>query len=79
MTSTSPSLAIIDLNAYAHNIGVVRRFIGNHPGIIAVVKANAYGHGLVPVARKALECGVSMLGVATGTLSDRPVGSDGSA
>jgi len=64
MASISPSEAIIDLNAYAHNIGVVRRFVGPGPGILAVIKADAYGHGLVPVAQKALEAGVQMLGVA---------------
>ena len=34
------------------------------PGIIAVVKANAYGHGAVPVARALEQAGVAMLAVA---------------
>lgn len=65
MSNTAPSRAIVDLRAYAHNLGVVRRFVGNDAHIAAVVKANAYGHGLVPVALKALECGARMLAVAT--------------
>lgn len=63
--STSPSRAIVDLNAYCHNLEVVRRFIGGQTDIIAVVKANAYGHGLIAIARKAVDCGIAMLGVAT--------------
>lgn len=65
MSSTAPSKAIIDLSAYAENLGVVRRFIGPQAQIAAVVKANAYGHGLIPIARKAVDCGVRMLAVAT--------------
>lgn len=64
MSNTASSCAIIDLDAYAHNLGVVRRFTEDQAGIIAVIKANAYGHGLLPVARKAIETGVRMLGVA---------------
>lgn len=63
--STSPSRAIIDLNAYANNMAVVQQLIGAHGGIIAVIKANAYGHGLLPIARAALAHGARMLGVAT--------------
>ena len=52
----------VDLEAIAHNISVVR---GNSTAeVLAVVKANAYGHGLVPVAKKALESGATWLGVA---------------
>ena len=65
MSETSPSRAIIDLNAYANNIATVRRFIGAQTQIIAVVKANAYGHGLLPIAQKALTLDVPMLAVAT--------------
>jgi alanine racemase len=59
------SRLIIDLDAYAHNLGVVRSLIPEDCGIMAVVKADAYGLGAIPVARKAVECGVAMLGVAT--------------
>ena len=42
--------AEIDLSAIRHNLSVVREKIGPRPGILAVVKANAYGHGSVEVA-----------------------------
>jgi alanine racemase len=65
MKYEGPSRAIIDLDAYAHNLGVVRNFAGPRRRIIAVIKADAYGHGAVPVALAALRAGAAMLGVAT--------------
>ena len=62
---TGPSRALIDLDAYTHNLEVVRRFAGRKSRLIAVVKADAYGHGAVPIARAALAAGAFMLGVAT--------------
>ncbi len=59
------SRAIVDLGAYAHNLGVARHFAGAHRTVIAVIKANGYGLGALPMARRALDSGVSMLGVAT--------------
>ena len=59
------SRAVIDLDAYAHNLMVVRNLIPRSTRILAVVKANAYGHGAVAVARRAVAEGVAMLGVAT--------------
>jgi len=61
----APSFATVDLDAYAHNLRAVRDFAGPGAKLMAVVKANAYGHGLVPVARKAVAAGAAMLGVAT--------------
>jgi alanine racemase len=55
----------IDLDALAHNIGEVRSRIGAGQRILLVVKADAYGHGAVEVARAAVEAGIDMLGVAT--------------
>ncbi len=43
--------AEVDLEAIRHNIGVVRRRIGAAAEILAVVKADAYGHGVAAVAR----------------------------
>ncbi len=43
--------AEVDLGALRHNAGVVRRRLGDDTSILAVVKADAYGHGAVPVAR----------------------------
>ncbi len=65
MSATSPSRVHIDLNAYAENLGVVRHMLPEGCAIMAVVKADAYGHGLVPIARRAVAEGVAMLGVAT--------------
>lgn len=55
--------ASIDLHAIRHNISEVRKHIRKETKIMAVVKANAYGHGAVPVAR-ALEDLVDAYGVA---------------
>lgn len=55
--------AEISLGAVSHNLGVVRA-ITRCPHIIAVVKADAYGHGAVPVARRLTAEGVDMLAVA---------------
>jgi alanine racemase len=49
--------------ALVHNIGEFRRIIGPRRKFMAVVKANAYGHGLLEVAGVALENGVDWLGV----------------
>ncbi|MCL5269746.1 MAG: alanine racemase [bacterium] len=54
--------AEIDLAALKHNLARIKERIGAAE-ITAVVKANAYGHGMVPVARAALEAGASCLGV----------------
>ncbi len=49
--------------ALVHNIREFRRLVGRKRKFLAVVKANAYGHGLTEVARIALENGVDWLGV----------------
>lgn len=54
----------VDLNAIAANISAVRDWVGPRTDVMAVVKANAYGHGLVPAARAALKGGAAALGVA---------------
>lgn len=58
-----PSCAAVDLAAITHNLSVLRAAA---PGALqlATVKANAYGHGLLPVARAALDGGADWLGVA---------------
>jgi len=55
--------AVINLGAVAANVAHLRALIGT-PHFMAVVKANAYGHGAVPVARTALAAGADWLGVA---------------
>ncbi len=61
--------AVVDLDAIAHNAALLaeRALIdGDHPSaLMAVVKADAFGHGLVPVAQAALKAGASWLGVTS--------------
>lgn len=59
-----PTRAEIDLDHIEHNLDELRRLLGPEVGIMAVVKADGYGHGAVEVARVALQAGVSSLGVA---------------
>jgi alanine racemase len=56
--------AEIDLNAVAHNVRELRRVTRPAARLMAVVKADGYGHGAVQVARRALESGADWLGVA---------------
>lgn len=55
--------AIVDLEAIAHNVGVLAERSG--VAVLAVVKADGYGHGAVPVALAALRAGAVEVGVAT--------------
>ncbi len=57
--------AEIDLDALAHNLSRLRARLTGDAGIMAAVKADAYGHGLVPVARALAQLGVKWFGVAT--------------
>lgn len=56
--------ARISLPAFRHNLGVVRTCVGTRVNIMAVVKANAYGHGAGRLAAEAVQWGVEYLGVA---------------
>jgi alanine racemase len=56
-------LATIDLAAIRHNVQLVNELIGDAQ-VMAVVKANGYGHGAVEVARAAVAAGATWLGVA---------------
>jgi alanine racemase len=56
--------AEIDLKAIAQNVRALRRITNSEARLMAVVKANAYGHGVIEVARRALESGADVLGVA---------------
>lgn len=55
--------AVVDLGAISANVAHLRAVTGT-PHTMAVVKANAYGHGAVPVARAALAGGADWIGVA---------------
>jgi alanine racemase len=55
----------INLGALSHNVQQLKKIVSNTTSILAVVKADAYGHGAVTVAKTALQNGASWLGVAT--------------
>lgn len=61
------ALATIDLGAIRHNVNRLASLLPSGAAFCAVVKANGYGHGAVPVAEAALSAGASILGVATAT------------
>jgi alanine racemase len=54
--------AEIDLDAIRNNVALIRE--ATKVQVMAVVKANAYGHGLLPIARTVIEAGATWLGVA---------------
>jgi alanine racemase len=62
MTVENRAEVIIDLAAIEANVKYLMAKSGKPA--LAVVKADAYGHGLVPVAKRALEAGATWLGVA---------------
>jgi len=58
-----PSFIEVDLSILSHNLKLINEHIDNRP-LMAVVKSNAYGHGLVRVAHLYEQLGVNSLGVA---------------
>jgi len=58
-----PLWAEISVTAIAKNLAVIRRHIGPRPQILAVVKANAYGLGAVPVSKALAKAGADRFGV----------------
>ncbi len=50
-----PTFAEINLRAINTNLKNIRKKIGRHPLIMAVVKANAYGHGVIPVVQSIIK------------------------
>ncbi len=64
--AVSPPVWIeVDLQAIQQNFRQVRRFVSPQVKVLTVVKANAYGHGLLPVARALMEAGTDHLAVAS--------------
>ncbi len=55
----------VDLGAIAHNVTAMKSLLPPSTQIMAIAKADAYGHGAVDVARTALSAGAKRLGVAT--------------
>ena len=64
LTPTAAAEAVVDLDAIAHNVRLLREHAGSAQ-VMAVVKADGYGHGAVAVARAAVAAGAAELGVAT--------------
>ncbi len=60
-----PTRALIDLDAITANATHLRRMVGSETALMAVVKANGYGHGAEMVARAAIAGGAEHLAVAT--------------
>ncbi|MFB2572073.1 alanine racemase [Micrococcus sp. IITD107] len=62
-TGPAERAVVVDLAAIRHNVATLRSWV-QPSGLMAVVKADAYGHGMIPVAQAALEAGAIWLGVA---------------
>jgi len=60
-----PTWLEVDLEAVAQNIRQIKQLVGPSVDVLAVLKADAYGHGAVKVARTALNNGASVCGVAS--------------
>ena len=60
--SQRPTRVVVDLGALSHNLAAIRERV--RVPVMGIVKANAYGHGLVPVAKHLEARGVDQLGVA---------------
>ncbi len=54
----------VDLQAIKHNVREVKSRLAEHTSLMAVVKGNAYGHGMVPVAKACVAAGADWLGVS---------------
>ncbi len=65
MRPERPTWVEIDLSAIANNTRLIKGIVGPEVRVLASLKADAYGHGAVKVARTVLHNGASMLGVAT--------------
>ncbi len=60
-----PTVAVIDLDVLRENVRLFKTLISSTTSLMAVVKADGYGHGSVPIAKAALAAGADELGVAT--------------
>lgn len=64
-TSPPRAEAVVDTDAIAANVALIRARLFPGTKLMAVVKADGYGHGMLPVARTVLAAGADWLGVAT--------------
>lgn len=60
-----PTRAEVNLGRIAHNFREIRKLLLPKIKVMVCVKADAYGHGLIPVAKKVVSCGADYLGVAS--------------
>lgn len=60
-----PTVAEVSLGALRENCREARRLVGEHVGVMAVVKADGYGHGAVASARAFVDAGARSLGVSS--------------
>lgn len=58
-----PTVATVDLTALTHNLAQFRRILSPGCSVMAVVKANAYGHGAIEISRTLIRHGVARLAV----------------
>src|SRR3990170_2299018 len=65
MNILNPTVAEINLESLAFNLSQIKKLLSPSQKLLSVVKANAYGHGYVEVAKKALQEGASFLGVVS--------------
>jgi len=65
MTPSARAEIVVDLAAVRHNVRRLSDLVGPDVAMMTVVKADGYGHGMLPVARAAREAGAAWLGVAT--------------
>jgi len=64
MYTNRPTFAQIDLDALEHNFKIIQERLGDDISIQSVVKADAYGHGAVPIAANLERLGAAAFGVA---------------
>ncbi len=62
--SGRPTCAVIDLDNLLFNLGIIKKTVRPATGILAAVKANAYGHGMLEISRTFETAGIDYLGVA---------------
>lgn len=60
-----PTWAEVNLGNLEYNLNQVRKLLAPQTKIMVCVKADAYGHGLAPVAKRLMACGIDYLGVAS--------------
>lgn len=59
-----PTAAFINLDHLLHNFRVIRKLAGPHSPLAPVIKSNAYGHGMIPIARELSRAGAEWLAVS---------------